>query len=548
MPGVSGKYRLDQRLGGGGMAEVFLASAIGAEGFSRKVAIKRVLPGFSDNEAFAQMFVDEAQISSQLVHPNIVSVLDFDRDDEQRLFLVMELVEGKDLDALLATGLLPIPLVIYVIAEILRGLGYAHDLPVGAHVRGVVHRDVSPHNVLLSWEGAVKVSDFGIAKARAASEATASIFIKGKPAYMSPEQANGQPLDGRSDLFAAGIMLWEMLVGRRLFVGDDTRATLAAVLFGQIPRPRSLRGDVAKDLERVTMKLLERDLPARHATAEEAIAELLECTDAPKAGRELLTATLGERFADQAPVRHSQRRIRPLPQASRAPSGPSGTLPDGSPASPAAPTPAPAAPAPVGAVALPSLGSVRNAPTGTLDHGDSERRRRKLVLAGAVLVLAALGSFAVVSAVSGRTATGDGSGGKIVAQVSGGDPAPTPAIAPRAAAVDAAVSPPPPPPPLSAPADAAAPSAPEPADAGIVRGAPPARPAGPVKTGTLNVPGYPSLAVYWHGRKIGESPCRLPLPVGTHSITLMKQGSDVKYTDKTISVTIKEDETTDVQR
>src|SRR5205823_2644286 len=135
-----------------------------------------------DNPAFAQMFVSEARISSRLVHSNIVSVLDFDRDAEQRLFLVMELVDGKDLDALNATGLLPFPVVIYVISEILRGLGYAHDLPVNIDtgdpmtvrgVRGVVHRDVSPHNVLLSWDGAVKVSDFGIAKARAASSATA---------------------------------------------------------------------------------------------------------------------------------------------------------------------------------------------------------------------------------------------------------------------------------------------------------------------------------------------------------------------------------------
>ena len=213
MAGGSGKYRLDARLGGGGMAEVFLGSTVGAEGFSRKVAIKRVLGGFSDNRAFADMFVSEAQISSRLVHPNIVSVLDFDRDAEKRLFLVMELVEGKDLDALISTGVLPFPVVVFVISEVLRGLGYAHDLPVGSDVRGVVHRDVSPHNVLLSWEGAVKVSDFGIAKARAASEATASEFIKGKPAYMSPEQANGQRLDGRSDLFAVGVMLWEMLVG-----------------------------------------------------------------------------------------------------------------------------------------------------------------------------------------------------------------------------------------------------------------------------------------------------------------------------------------------
>jgi serine/threonine-protein kinase len=297
------KYRFDARLGGGGMAEVFLGSTMGAEGFSRKVAIKRVLPGFSDNPSFAQMFVSEAQISAQLQHPNIVSVLDFDRDAENRLFLVMELVEGRDLDTLLQSGVLPWSVTIFVISEVLRGLGHAHDLPVGGTMRGIVHRDVSPHNVLLSWEGAVKVSDFGIAKAKAASEATASVFIKGKPAYMSPEQANGEALDGRSDLFAVGIMLWEMLVGRRLFSGDDTRATLAAVLFGQIPRPRSQRPDIPPDLEHVTMKLLERDLPARYATAEDAIADLLECADAPKNGREQLMQVLAERFPHQAPVR-----------------------------------------------------------------------------------------------------------------------------------------------------------------------------------------------------------------------------------------------------
>src|SRR5436305_8483532 len=156
-----GKYRLEQRLGGGGMAEVFIGSTVGAEGFSRRIAVKRVLPGYSENPAFAQMFVSEARISSRLVHPNIVSVLDFDRDAEQRLFLVMELVDGKDLDALATTGPLPIPVVIYAIGDALRGLGHAHDLPAGDDgMRGIVHRDVSPHNVLLSWDGAVKVSDF----------------------------------------------------------------------------------------------------------------------------------------------------------------------------------------------------------------------------------------------------------------------------------------------------------------------------------------------------------------------------------------------------
>ena len=290
------------------MAEVFLGNTVGAEGFSRPVAIKRVLPGYSDNPQFAKMFIAEAQISSRLVHPNIVSVLDFDRDHENRLFLVMELVDGKDLDALLQTGPLPASAVIHIIGEMLRGLGYAHDLPGTTDtMRGIVHRDVSPHNVLLSWEGAAKVSDFGIAKAREASSATASVFIKGKPAYMSPEQANGEALDGRSDLFAVGIMLWEMLVGRRLFTGGDTRATLAQVLFAQIPKPRGQRPDVPKDLERVCMKLLERAANDRYRHAEDAIADLMKCSSAPKAGRDELVALLAQRFPNDAPVRFSQR-------------------------------------------------------------------------------------------------------------------------------------------------------------------------------------------------------------------------------------------------
>jgi serine/threonine-protein kinase len=554
MLGVSGKYRLDQRLGGGGMAEVFLASTQGAEGFSRRVAIKRVLPGYSDNDAFAGMFIAEAQISSQLVHPNIVSVLDFDRDAENRLFLVMELVEGKDLDALIATGILPVPVVIYVIAEVLRGLGYAHDLPVGTHVRGVVHRDVSPHNVLLSWEGAVKVSDFGIAKARAASEATASVFIKGKPAYMSPEQANGQPLDGRSDLFAVGIMLWEMLVGRRLFVGNDTRATLAAVLFGQVPRPRSLRPDIPKDLERVTMKLLERDLPARYLTAEQAIEDLLECADAPKAGREALTATLAERFPAQAPVRHSQRP-RSIPGSRNTPPGSMRTMPDGSPAS--------AAPVLGNAATMPSLGSIRNAPTGTIDHGQRPRRRaRTALLAGAVLVVAAFTSFAIVSAVSGRDEAGAGSGsvGQLAAVPPGGSAQAAVAGGAGPAGPPSPDAQPPPPPPDAPPPP---PDATPPSDAGVSAGgagSPGARPGAgatetakrpePAKLGKLSVLGpLPTVGVFLNGTKLGETPLTdYPLPVGRHTILLKRLDSEVDYKDRWVPVTIREGKTTEVQK
>ncbi|HEU0036313.1 MAG TPA: serine/threonine-protein kinase [Kofleriaceae bacterium] len=514
MLGVSGKYRLDTRLGGGGMAEVFIGSTMGAEGFSRKVAIKRVLPGFSDNEAFAKMFVSEARISSQLVHPNIVSVLDFDRDAENRLFLVMELVEGKDLDALVSTGVLPVPVVIFVIGEVLRGLGYAHDLPVGNETRGIVHRDISPHNVLLSWSGAVKVSDFGIAKARAASEATASVFIKGKPAYMSPEQANGQPLDGRSDLFAVGIMLWEMLVGRRLFVGEDTRATLAAVLFGQIPRPRSIRGDIPKDLERVVMKLLERDLPARYATAEDALVDLMACHDAPKSGREALVAALTERFPGEAPVRQSLMRQR-QEQAQSPASGVPLHL------QPTVATPG---------AALPSLGAVRNAPTGTVDL--MPRRRSKLWLVPIVTLGSGLATFGIVSAVKSKAPApaagsdaGVASGSDLAAHATTPD-APPP--------IDAA-----PPPPIDAP------PAPVVADAAPPVDAQKAAPVVEKKYGSLKVISDPPATVIVDGKQMGEAPNTFKLTAGKHTVRLLNTDAGIDVTKR---VTVLANQTTELNR
>ncbi|MEO8846261.1 MAG: serine/threonine-protein kinase [Kofleriaceae bacterium] len=545
MFGISGKYRVDTRLGGGGMAEVFLGSMLGAEGFSRKVAIKRVLPGFSDNPSFAQMFVAEAQISAQLQHPNIVSVLDFDRDDEQRLFLVMELVEGRDLDALVSSGLLPIPLVIYLISEVLRGLGHAHDLPVSdSSLRGIIHRDVSPHNVLLSWEGAVKVSDFGIAKAREASAATASLLIKGKPAYMSPEQANGEQLDGRSDLFAVGVMMWEMLVGRRLFMGEDTRSTLAAVLFGQVPRPRSLRGDVPKDLERVVMKLLERDLPARYPTAEAANADLLDCTDAPKSGRELLIKTLAERFPQQAPVRGSVMRSRAGVSSGNTPqytplAYDSSTMSDGG--------------ANRGVPAMQSLGAARSAPTATIGaHASIVRSRsggRTAVLIAAGL-LSAVGAFVIVLVVTKKKApdagAGSGSSGSaIIATASPPDAAES--------KPDATVNSP-------TPLDAGMPDAPAAPpiqiDAGVREVAPhsgqkdasssrPGHAATEKKaSGTLSVSAFPSLTVFVDNRKYGDTPQSISLPAGKHKVRLLNGPNGPEE----VSITIEPNQTFSLKR
>lgn len=296
-PSTIGTYQVERRLGGGGMAEVFLARRTGAEGFSRRVAIKRILPGASGNSAFASLFIGEARLSSALHHPNIVSILDFDRDPDQGLFLVMELIEGRDLAQVLDAGRLPIPTVLYIIAELLRGLGHAHAPPAGDRAaRGLVHRDVSPHNVLLSWEGDVKISDFGIAKAKTASNASASLMIKGKPCYMSPEQANGEELDGRSDLFAVGVMMWEMLVGESLFGRPTLQETLAALFGAAIVPPSILRPDVPEDVAQVALKLLERKRANRFANAEEARAALLSCPAAPRDGRADLAALLLDRF------------------------------------------------------------------------------------------------------------------------------------------------------------------------------------------------------------------------------------------------------------
>ncbi len=488
------------------MAEVFIGSTMGAEGFSRRVAIKRVLPGYSDNEAFARMFVSEAQITSQLVHPNIVSVLDFDRDPENRLFLVMELVEGKDLDALGATGLLPFPVLIFIMAEVLRGLGHAHDLPVGNESRGVVHRDISPHNVLLSWTGMVKVSDFGIAKARSASEATASEFIKGKPAYMSPEQANGQRLDGRSDVFAVGVMLWEMMVGRRLFVAEDTRATLAAVLFGQIPRPRSLRGDIPKDLERVCMKMLERDLPMRYATAEDALHELLECADSSKAGREVLVATLAQRFAGQAPVRQSL--IRNQPQSYN----PALLGFDATAASPMQ-TPGEMQRAQTRPAAAVSMGAVMNAATGTMP-APAKRKGSTIAL---VMIAVAITAGAIALGVTVAMRGGKGSGSQVAAG--------TPDAAAGSPPVDTASTPPP---------DASTPDADATPVVVVDAGTPPAPPVdagrrnrdsgvkvAEKKLGKVKVTSFPVTRVWVDGKQYRDTMFQMDLPEGSHDVLLV---------------------------
>ena len=230
-----GNYRLQRRLARGGMAEVFLARLIGVEGFERRVAIKRILPHLSESDEFRAMFLDEARLAAQLTHPNIVHIYDFGKADDY-YFIAMEYVDGVDIGRLIRRAKerpVPFEVAARIFADVCAGLHFAHNAsdPMGRKL-DVVHRDVTPQNVLVSWDGVVKLVDFGIAKAAFAAGRTRPGVVKGKYAYMSPEQVEGRSLDGRSDLFAAGICLYELVTGVPLFRRDDVTASMREIRDG----------------------------------------------------------------------------------------------------------------------------------------------------------------------------------------------------------------------------------------------------------------------------------------------------------------------------
>lgn len=266
-PRPFGRYVLDERIALGGMAEIFRGRT-NTEGFEKKICIKRILPHFSEQEDFVTMFRDEAALAARLQHANIVQVFDFG-SEEDTLFLAMELVDGADLRKLIdlakKKGIsLGIGHAMQIAIEVCRGLHHAHTLTDDeGHPLGIVHRDISPHNVLLSRAGEVKVTDFGIAKASARATHTGTGVVKGKLAYMAPEQAHSRPLDHRVDQFATGIVLWEMLTGERLFAGPDEVSVLRKVMTCEVPRPSERREGLPQTLEDIVMRALSEDPEAR---------------------------------------------------------------------------------------------------------------------------------------------------------------------------------------------------------------------------------------------------------------------------------------------
>jgi serine/threonine protein kinase len=260
------------------MAEIFLAQSRGPEGFEKQVVIKRIRSLLADDPSFVQMFIAEARVASRLNHANLVHIFDFDRH-EDTYYLAMEYVRGKSLADVHRRArdegrAFPQLLAAQVGLEVARGLAYAHKLTEHGQSLGLVHRDVTPHNVLISFEGAVKLTDFGIAKA--SNRASTAGMLKGKFAYMAPEQARGEPVDARTDIFALGITVWELLAGTRLFDGESDVAVLRAVQERPIQSPRDFNPATDAALSALVMRGLQRDPVQRYQTAGEFERALLQ--------------------------------------------------------------------------------------------------------------------------------------------------------------------------------------------------------------------------------------------------------------------------------
>jgi serine/threonine-protein kinase len=266
------RYQIVERIAAGGMAEVYRGESAGIEGFRKKVAIKRVLPKLSQNREFIHMFLDEARLCAYLSHSKCVQVFDIGQAAGAH-FIVMEFVDGADLQGVLEhlqrhEQQMPVEVACLIAQHVCEGLAYAHDAcdHLGQPL-GIVHRDISPHNVLMTRHGEVKLVDFGLAKASSHLTADEEDIVKGKFGYLAPEVTLGQGADRRVDIFAAGILLWEMLAGRRLFKGETDLETFKQVQAAVIPDMRQIRSDVGDDVAYVLSKALARDRDQRYLQA-----------------------------------------------------------------------------------------------------------------------------------------------------------------------------------------------------------------------------------------------------------------------------------------
>ncbi|MBX7192465.1 MAG: protein kinase, partial [Sandaracinaceae bacterium] len=416
-----GRYEVLAQLAAGGMATVYAARAQGVAGFERLVAIKVLHPHLAHDDEFISMFLDEARLAARIRHPNVVPTLDISDSQGDGYFLVMEYIEGDHFGSLLREAAragknVPPGVALRVVVDALEGLGAAHGLadPDGKPL-GIVHRDISPHNILVGSDGIARITDFGVAKAEVRLSSTRDGQFKGKLAYMAPEQASTGFADQRSDLFGMGVVLWESLVGRRLFKAENNGELLNRLLYAAIPAPSEYVPELAP-LDGVLAKALEREADARFQSAsefidaiEEAAAQIGGVGNQRAVGRsvkELLGAKIGAestriRTAIDSLGRSEVSSAGAIPRPE--PSGllaVGGVLPSGERSSASQPSQV--------RRAAPEDMTVGAKPT-TLEHEHEQGSRSKtpLVIAGVVVVLLALAGVGwALTQSSGETAVG----------------------------------------------------------------------------------------------------------------------------------------------
>ena len=309
------RYQILKKIDAGGMAEIFLAKSMSIQGMEKLVAIKRVLPSLTKNEKFISMFLDEARLSIALNHANIVQVFDVNQS-AGTYFIVMEYVEGYNLRRVFQKASeigyrVPIAIACYMMMEVCKGLEHAHTKKdsAGKPLR-IVHRDLSPPNVLVSKAGEVKITDFGLAKATSQLTRTDPGVVKGKYSYLSPEVTEGKPADHRADLFAAGIVLWELLANRRLFLAKTDVETVELVRKAEVPQLSKLNKSVDSEFESIVMRALARDPKKRWVSAREfgdALAEYL-FKNGLKTTSYDVAQMIDQLFGEQAPPEDSGER------------------------------------------------------------------------------------------------------------------------------------------------------------------------------------------------------------------------------------------------
>ena len=332
-PDHFGQYEILERIASGGMAELYKAKRTGVEGFQKIVAIKKILPHLADDEEFITMFADEAKLAAQLNHPNIIHIYDLGKIQAGGYFIAMEYVDGRDLRAIQRSGRelgapLPVPLAVYIASKVASALDYAHRRrDAEGHDLHIVHRDVSPQNILISYEGDIKLCDFGIAKATSKASQTQSGALKGKLQYMSPEQAWAKPIDRRSDLFSLGVVLHELLTGDRLFRGDTDIQVLEKVRSAEVIPPSRMNPEVPKNLDGVVLRCLAKDPEERYANASDLLRDLdsVLYSYTPAPGSADVAIYLHRLQAEETAIAEARAREAAQAQQAQAASGPDET-------------------------------------------------------------------------------------------------------------------------------------------------------------------------------------------------------------------------------